>query len=223
MKTFIRSMAAVLLAMTVTLTADAGETFSETLNEGDSYRGRGSFDLAIRTYEAALGQAGDDTERALAFTKIAEVYADNLGDCDKGLEYARRAIALPAAPVGRVSALRVAGDCNMKMERDQAAVTLLEEADKLTGVDWIKPVIALKLGDAYRKIGKFEQAIGSYRNVLATDADNATKGVAQLNIGLTQQYNLNNIPGARNAYAEAERLNPSLGSEIADHRSRFNP
>lgn len=202
----------------------AAESYEESLSAGDAHRAAGEAEKALAEYEEALGQASNETEKALALGKQGVVQAFDEKDYAAAAKLADEALALEGiAAVAEVTALQVRAECEAKGEKNHArAANVLEEALKLEGVDWSRPGLLLSLGDARRHLGKFDEAISAYEEVLGIDGVSAPmKAVAHLNIGLTWQYDLRKPDKARESYASAVELNEALGSEVEEHLGRL--
>ena len=202
----------------------AAETYQASLQAGDAQRLGHHPEAALTEYEAALGQAATATERSLAMGKKGYVLAYDRKDYPAAREQAQQALALEGAePVAQVTALQVLAECQMKADKNFAgAAALLEKAAKLEGVDWAQPMVALSLGDCWRFAGQFDQAMACYQRIVAMpNADATIKAIAQLNQGLTWQYDRQDFPKAKLAYAAALALKPDLKAEIDGHLARI--
>ena len=204
--------------------AAAADTYTNSLKAGDDARKTGNTTSAFAEYDAALTQAATPTERALAIGKKAAVIAYDTKEYARAKKYAEEALAIPdIQPIARVTALQVLAECQMKDAPDfTAAAKSLTQALDLQGVDWAKPWLLMSLGDCRRQTGEFTEALACYNKVLALpDAANDAKAVANLNTGLTQQYNLKDGKAAREAYAKAVAINPALQAEVTGHLAKL--
>ncbi|MEI8036787.1 MAG: hypothetical protein WCJ14_00205 [Verrucomicrobiota bacterium] len=203
----------------------AAENYQASLQAGDAQRQSQHPDAALTEYEAALGQAATDTERALAMGKKGYVLAFDRKDYPAARALVLQALALEnTAPVAQVTALQVMAECQMKADKNYAAATTtLEKAGQLAGVDWAQPMIALSLGDCRRFAGQFDQAMASYQRIVdMPDADATIKAIAHLNQGLTWQYDRQDFAKAKLAYAAALALKPDLKAEVDGHLARMS-
>jgi tetratricopeptide (TPR) repeat protein len=210
----------------VTLTAGAQESFEAAVAQGDSARGVADVPSALAAYRTAANLAVNDTERGIALGKQAEVQAQLVKDFSAAKALAEQSLALPDAhAVSRVVALQVLAASVVGQDENHArAVSLLEEAARLEGVDWAKPTVLLSLGDARRMSGAFDEALAAYGDVLALPGiAPAIAATAHLNTGLTYQYSLMQPAAARDAYARAVELQPGLAGEINAHLARLSP
>ncbi len=217
--------ATLILALCVGLCA-AAETYPASLRAGDEAAAAGRHDEAVGEYEAAAAQAGDPTEHAVALGKLARVHLHGRRDHDAARATAERALAITdARPIGRVTALEVLARCQMRSDRDfDGAAETIRRAMELEGVEWAQPNLALMLGDCHRLSGRAREAIASYERALGmAQAGDALKGVAHLNIGLTQQYGLRSPAEARASYGRAVELNPDLRGEVEGHLRSLGP
>jgi tetratricopeptide (TPR) repeat protein len=201
-----------------------GATYSESLATGDRARRYRQLDQALAYYETAIDQAANDTERALAIGKKAEIYAFERKDYEAARAIIEGALRLnDVQPVARVTALQVLAECRMKADTNyQAAVVILEQAAQLRGVEWAQPSVAIKLGDCYRFTGRYDEALAAYQRILGmSSADRNIKAVTYLNIGLTYQYDLGDAEKAKAAYAKAAEMKPDLKNEIDGHLAKI--
>lgn len=220
MKCTLRLLAGLLVLGTTSVLA--GATYQESLKAGDSYRAAGVYDRAMAEFEAGLTQAANSTEEALALGKMAEVLAFNKNDFVKARELADKALSkFNVEPVGRVTALQVKAHCQIKGDNDRAAaITTLEQAAALPGVDWAMPAVQMELGDCYRMTDNAAKALAAYESIIAmSQVSPEVKATAYLNIGLTRQYNLQNPASAKDSYQKAVSLMPSLEGEVKQHLS----
>lgn len=214
-------LALVLLVGSAGLRA-AGD-YPASLKAGDERLQAKNFDQALVEYRAALAQAANDTETGLALGKQAHVLASGQKDYAAAKPLAEKALALPnAKAVARVTALQALAECQMRGDKDfQAAAKTLVQALALDDVEWAQPSLRLSLGDCYRGCGQFEEALAVYQRVVETKTvDSGTRAVAQLNLGLTWQYNLKDCEKAKAAYATAVKLLPRLQQEVDGHLAR---
>jgi tetratricopeptide (TPR) repeat protein len=223
MHRLVRLAACLALSTALLPAARAADTFAGSIDLGDQLRRNADFPAAIAAYASAQTQAANDTERAIALSKKADLYAFSARDYAKARTEAEQALALTADPVGHVTALHALAEVQAKLDQNYPVATAtLEKAVALPGVDWAQPNLLLSLGDAYRLGNRFEDALGAYNRLLARPAvDPNLQAIAHLNIGITQQYNLVNATAARAAYAQAVALNPGLKGEIDNHLSRL--
>mgnify|MGYP003591870404 CR=1 FL=1 len=200
----------------------AGTNYEASVRAGEAAQRAGHGSAALVEYSAALAQAANTTERALALAKKATVHAYVHQDYAAAQAAARSALDLTnARPVARVTALQVLAECQMKAEGDNvAAAGTLEEALLLPEVDWARPTLLLMLGDAYRLTGQFTMALANLQELQdLPDADTGAKGTGMLNTGFIYQYGLKDPAKARAAYAAAVRLRPDLQAEVARHEA----
>lgn len=221
----IRHILLATLTVTATLAVHGFEnTFQTAIQTGDEHRGHNASDLALEEYQRALDLAGSDTERAIAYSKRAEVLAYDLQDCPRAKEEAEKALDLrKSEPVGHVTALQALAKCQMAHDRDfAAAADTIERALRLDGVDWAKPNLNLMLGDCYRETGEPRKALSAYEEVIDHErADDGMIGTAYFNIGMTQQYMMNNPARARRAYEKALEHRSFLDVEVQKHLSNM--
>jgi len=202
---------------------NAADTYDASLKAGDEHRVKKEYGPALTEYEAAFGLSANDGMKALALGKKGGVYLDQKNysaakqAAQEALEYKN------LAPVARVIALQVLGDCQLKDEKDYVgAIDTLEQGLLLQGVDWAQPSLNLALGDSYRFSGRFDKALEAYQKIPSIPgASDGIKAIAYLNSGLTYQYNLHDEEQAKAAYKKVVELNPALKKEVDDHLSRF--
>jgi tetratricopeptide (TPR) repeat protein len=222
----VRPAAICLVAAILALSAapvQAADTYDASLKAGDEHRVKKEYEPALAEYVAAFGLSSNDGMKALALGKKGGVYLDQKNysaakqAAQEALEYKN------LAPVAKVIALQVLGDCQLKDEKDYVgAIDTLEQALLLQGVDWAQPSVNLSLGDSYRLSGKFDKALETYQKIPAVaGASNGIKSIAWLNIGLTYQYNLRDDAQAKAAYKKVVELNPGLKAEVDEHLSRI--
>ncbi len=199
-------------------------SFSESIHLGDEHRGHASPEMAIQAFDDGFNLAANDTERGIALSKKAEVYAYDLKNYDLARTVAEESLALKeAGPVAHVTAYQVLAEIRIKKDNDhRAALSLLEKAVKLEGVEWAHPTLYMMLGDCHRATGDFYKALKSYEKITGMpNTSDALLGTAHLNLGITYQYNLNNPSEARKAYDKAIDHRSSLESEVKSHLSRL--
>lgn len=198
--------------------------YTELLKAGDDKAGAGDLDAAIAQYSEAETAAQSPTEKALALSKKA-IMLTRKQDYTSAKDAAEAALNVSGAvaPVGRVEALQALAICQIRNESDfQGALTTLDLAAELQGVDWAKPATAMLRGDALRMSGTFPEAITSYESILEMpEVASGTKAVAWLNIGLAQQYGLRDGAKASEAYTKAVELNPGLQAEVDGHKAKL--
>lgn len=202
----------------------AADTYTASLQAGDTARRAKKPDVALTEYEAAEGQAKTDTERGLAKGKAAMVYAFDLNEYAKGKELAEEVLGGSATgPVALVTAIQALAQCQMIGDEDyDGAAETLNFGFGLGGVDWAQPILSNMLGDCYRFGKRFDEALAAYRRVEEMPEANADiKAIALLNTGITYQYGLNDAENAREAYAAAVVLKPSLKGEVEDHLGKL--
>ena len=215
-------LAAALLAL-ATAPMHAADTYDASLRAGDEHRMKKEYEPALAEYEAAFGLSSNDGMKALALGKKGGVYLDQK-NYSAAKQAAQQALEYKElAPVAKVIALQVLGDCQLKDEKDYVgAIDTLEQAVLLQGVDWAQPSVNLSLGDSYRLSGKFDKALETYQKIPAVSgASNGIKAIAWLNIGITYQYNLRYEAQAKAAYKKVVELNPGLKTEVDEHLSRI--
>ena len=201
----------------------AADTYDASLKAGDEHRVKNEYEPALAEYEAAFGLSQNDGMKALALGKKGVIYLDqkNYSAAKQAAQQALEYRGL--APVAKVIALQVLGDCQIKDEKDYVgAIDTLEQGLLLEGVAWAQPSLNLSLGDAYRLSGNFDKALEAYQRIPAlTSASEGIKSIAWLNIGITYQYNLRDGEQAKASYKKAVELNPALKKEVDDHLSRI--
>jgi tetratricopeptide (TPR) repeat protein len=203
--------------------AQSADPYTEKLQAGDAKSASGNHDGAVADYDAAVADAQTPTQRALALGKKAMVLAQKQ-DYASAREAADSALSTnaPIEPVAEVTALQALAKCQLHEKNYAGALESMTRAVGLSGVDWAKPELAMIRGDAERGTGKFDAAVASYRSILdMPGVSNEFKGVAWLNIGLTEQYSLKNGANAREAYAKAGELNPGLKAETETHVAKI--
>ncbi len=214
------SLALLILAA---LSAQSADPYTEKLQAGDAKSAAGDRTGAAADYEAAVADAQTPTQRALALGKKALALVQEQ-DYAGAREAADSALATNASiePVAEVTALQALAKCQLHEKNYAGALESMIRADGLSGVEWARPELAMIRGDAERGSGKFDAAMASYRSILdMPEVSNEFKGVAWLNIGLTEQYSLNNGAGAKEAYMNAGDLNPGLKAEAETHLAKI--
>ena len=203
----------------------AGANFSESLKAADAAIGTQQGDVALREIDAALTQAANPGERALALSKKGYVLAFLRKDYAAARQAVDEALQTPMAPVARVTALQTLAECQMKANRDfQGAISNLETAMALPDVDWAKPSLGMSLADAHREVLQLNDAMTAYQRVTEmANAPASLRAGAWLNIGYIYQYDRKDAAGARNAYAKAVELKPDLRSEVDKHQASLAP
>lgn len=203
--------------------ARAADTYDASLKAGDKFLGEQQYGPALTEYEAALKLATDSGMKALALGKKGAAYCGQQ-KYTEARKSAEEALAIPElAPVAQVIALQALGEAQLKGDKDfPAAITSLEKASKLEGVDWAMPMVNLLLGDAYSFSGKSAEGIAAYAKVIATPGgSDGLKAIAWLNTGTANQYGLKDAAKARAAYTEAVKLNPGLKSTVDEHLAKL--
>lgn len=221
----IRSCLALALMLAAPVASLAAATYTDSLKAADTAMGAGQNDFALSELGTALTQAANPGERALALAKKGYILAFVKQDFAGARAAVDEALSTPIAPVARVTALQVLAQCKMKADKDYAgAITDLQSALALTGVDWAKPALSLTLGDCYRESGQLDLALATYQSLIAMpNADAAGKAGAYLNSGFIYQYDRKDAGKAKEAYANAVQLRPDLKTEVAGHLSRLAP
>lgn len=205
------------------LCAQPVDPYTDKLKAGDTKAAAGDFAGAAADYDAAFADAKTPTQSALARGKKALVLAQKK-DFPAAREAAEGALAISGSiePVAEVTALQALAKCQLEGKDYAGALASVSRADSLQGVDWAKADVAMIRGDAERGAGKFDAAVASYRSILdMTGVSNELKGVAWLNIGLTEQYSLKNGANAKEAYSKAGELNPGLKAEVETHVAKI--
>ena len=119
---------------------------------------------ALEDFRAVLAE---DPDHAPAVVSAAQCHAA-LGDLTPARTLYERALTLGLAPNSVVTVRRELGKLCMRLGAFDDAQAHLERARRLARAD---PEIAALLGDAYRKRGAPERAIGEYERALSIDAD----------------------------------------------------
>jgi tetratricopeptide (TPR) repeat protein len=211
------------LLMPAAVLAQSSDPYTEKLKAGDAKSASGDQAGAAADYEAAVADAQTPTQRALALGKKAMALAQKQ-DYAAAKEAADSALATNGSiePVAEVTALQALAKCQLHEKNYAGALESTARAGALAGVEWAKPELAMIRGDAERGSGKFDAAVASYRSILdMPDVSNEFKGVAWLNIGLTEQYSLKNGANAKEAYMKAGELNPGLKAEAETHFAKI--
>lgn len=216
-------LATIFLVMPKPAFAQPLDPYTDKLKAGDAKSAAGDFTGAAADYDAAHRDAQTPTQVALALGKKAlalvnkEDYASAKDAADEALE-----IGGSLEPVAEVTALQALGKCQLHDKDYAGALESMTRADDLVGVEWAKAEVAMIRGDAERGVAKFDEAVESYRKVVdMPDVSDGFKGVAWLNIGLTEQYSRNNSALAKEAYVKAVQLNPGLKAEADDHAAKI--
>lgn len=201
----------------------SADPYTEKLQAGDAKAASGDQAGAAADYEAAVADAQTPTQRALALGKKAMALAQKQ-DFVAAKAAVDGALATNSSiePVAEVTALQALAKCQLHEKNYAGALESMTRAGGLSGVDWAKPELAMIRGDAERGSGKFDAAVASYRSILdMPGVSNEFKGVAWLNIGLTEQYSLKNGANAKEAYTKAGELNPGLKAEAETHFAKI--
>jgi tetratricopeptide (TPR) repeat protein len=201
----------------------AADTYDASLKAGDTHNKAKEYEQALTEYDSALKLAENDGMKALAMGKKAAVYCEQKNYA-AARELAEEAAAMPnLAPVAQVIVLQALGEAQLKGDKDNAAaIESLEKASRLQGVDWAQPMVNLLLGDAYSLSGKAKEGIAAYARVIALpSANQGVKAVAYLNTGTSYQYGLKDAANAKEAYAEAVKLNPELKATVDGHLAKL--
>jgi tetratricopeptide (TPR) repeat protein len=201
-------------------TTFAAGSYSESLQAADAALGAAQPEVALQEIATALTQAANDGERALAVAKKAYVLAFSRQDYSGARQAANQALEVEGlAPVAKVSALQALAQCQIEADRDIAgAITSLETAMQLPDVDWAKPDIGFTLAESYRESMQLNKAFDTYQRV--TEMANAhadMKANSYLHMGFIFQYDRKDAAGARQAYAKAVELRPTLQAEVDRH------
>lgn len=217
------AIVALTLLVSAAAFAQVADPYTEKLQAGDSKSASGDLDGAVADYDAAHADAQTPTQGALALGKKALVLIRKQ-DYPSAREAADSAINSNASiePVALVTALQALAKCQLHDKNYAGALESMTRAAALSGVDWAKPDLAMIKGDAERGSGQFDAAVASYRSILdMPEVSNEFKGVAWLNIGLTEQYSLMNGANAKEAYIKAGELNPGLKAEAETHFAKI--
>lgn len=201
----------------------AADPYTDKLKAGDAKAASGDQAGAAADYDAAVSDAQTPTQRALALGKKAMVLVQTK-DYPAAREAADSALSTSASiePVAEVTALQALAKCQLHEKNFSGALESMLRADTLSGVDWAKAGSAMIRGDAERGSGNHDAAITCYRSVLEMPGvSDDFKGVAWLNIGLTEQYSLKNGAAAKEAYTKAAELNPGLKDEAESNSAKI--
>ena len=198
--------------------------YNDSLKAGDDAMNAGNLDLAMQEFEAALGHAVADGEKAFARAKKAYVLAFRKKDypaARKEVDEAAKTAAL--SPVAQLTVHQVLAECQMRGDRDYAeAAKNLEKAVALPDVDFARPYVSLSLADCYRETGDFQKALDTAKAVLDTHGVSPqVQASAHFNMGLTFQYGMKDFEKAKQAYAEAVKLNPGLKGDADSQSSKM--
>ena len=216
-------LASLALLVPIVVFAQSADPYTEKLKAGDAKSASGDQSGAAADYNAAVADAKTPTQRALALGKKAVALAQTQ-DYAGAREAADSALAGGSSiePVAEVTALQALAKCQLHEKNYTGALESIVRADGLSGVEWAKPEVAMIRGDAERGSWKFDAALAAYRSILdMPQVSNEFKGVAWLNIGLTEQYSLKNSANAKEAYAKAGELNPGLKAETETHLAKI--
>lgn len=207
----------------VSIVSASAQGYGEQLSAGDKALGAQDLPGALAAYTKAQEISTNDGERAFAQAKQAFVKAEQK-DYSGAQTLAEESLATNGiAAVCKVTAYQALAKAKMRGDEDfEGAIDVLEKAQKLGGVDWAQPLVNLMLGDCYRETGKNDMAIEVYNQIITMpNANPGIKASTYFNIGLTQQYALKNTEKAKEAFAEAVKLNPSLQAEADKHTSKL--
>lgn len=202
----------------------AAANYNDSLKAGDEAMGTGNADLAIKEFEAALGHAVAEGEKAFAQAKKAYVLAFNKKDyagARKDVEEAMKVVSL--SPVAQLTVLQTMAEIQMRGDRNYAeAAKNLEKALALPDIDFARPYLHIPLADCYRETGQFQKALDSCRAALDTKGAPANlQASAHFNMGMTYQYGLKDFENAKKSYAEAVKLNPGLKGDADSHTAKM--
>jgi tetratricopeptide (TPR) repeat protein len=203
--------------------AQSADPYTEKLQAGDAKSAASDRAGAAVDYEAAVADAQTPTQRALALGKKAMALTQE-NDYAGARAAADSALATGASiePVAEVIALQALAKCQLHDKDHAGALESMIRAGALAGVEWARPDLTMIRGDAERGGGNFDAALASYRSILdLPDVSDEFKGVAWLNIGLTEQYSLRNDANAKEAYIKAGELNPGLKDEAGTHLAKI--
>jgi len=201
----------------------SAQDYGAQLSAGDKALGSQDLPGALAAYAKAQEISTNDGERAFAKAKQAFVKAEQK-DYAGAQALAEESLATQGgiSAVCKVTAYQALAKAKMRGDEDyEAAIEVLEKAQRLNGVDWAQPLVNLMLGDCYRETGKNDMAVEVYEEIIKMpDASPGAKAQAYFNMGLTEQYALKNAQKAKEAFAEAVKLNPSLQAEADKHASK---
>ncbi len=208
-----------LMLLSCAVSAEEQSAFKNSLNEAKKLRYEKKYPDAAKAYDAAFGAAKSETDRAIALSRKAHMYAIDMRDCDKAEEAATAALRhRKSHAVGHITALEVLAYCKIQDKKYDHALTIVKKAEKMEGVDWAQGSIQMLKGDAYRLSGEPQEALKVFSKLVEREGlNNQFRGVAYLNLGLTYQYGLRQPEEAKQAYKNAVKYNDSLKSEVAGH------
>lgn len=212
-----------LMALLVSALGQSADPYTAKLQAGDAKFVSGDQNGAVADYEAALADAQTPTQRALALGKKAMVLVQ-MRDYPTAREAADSALSTNGSieSVAEVTALQALAKCQLHEKDYPGALDSMSRAGELSGIEWAKPELAMIRGDAERGTGMFDAALASYRSILdMPEVSSGFRGVAWLNIGLTEQYGLKNGLNAKEAYVNAGELNPGLQAETEAHMAKI--
>lgn len=203
--------------------AQSADPYTDKLQAGDAKMASGDAAGAAAAYESSVSDAKTPTQRALASGKqsLALIQAGDFAGARVAVDSANPDNTA-IEPVAEVTVLHALAKCQLQEKSYAEALDSVMRADALPGVDWAKADLAMVRGDAERASGQAEAAVATYRNILEMPGvTDQYKGVAWLNIGIAQQYSMNNGAEAKEAYAKACQLNPCLKAEVATHTAKI--
>jgi len=212
------------LAIFVQPSARAAANYSDSLKAGDSAMDAGNLDLALQEFEAAIGHAVAEGEKSFAKAKKAYVLAFRKKDYGAARKEVEGVVSINTlSPVAQLTVLQVLAECQMRGDRNYVeAAKNLEKAVALPDVDFARPYVSLSLADCYRETGEFQKALDAAKAVLDTKGISAqAQASAHFNMGLTYQYGLKDFEKAKQAYAEAVKLNPGLKGDADSQSSKM--
>lgn len=204
--------------------AFAAATYHDSLKAGDEAMNSGNAELALQEFEAALGHAVAEGEKAFARAKKAYVLAFKKKEYDKAKLELDEAVKVTAlSSVAQLTVLQSLAECQMRGERNYRAAALnLEKAIALPEIDFARPYLSLSLADCYREAGEFPKALDVAKAVLDTKgASSQVQASAHFNMGLTYQYGSKDFESAKKSYAEAVKLNPGLKADADSQLSKI--
>jgi len=213
-----------LLRLAPAATRAAG-SYSDSLKAADAALGARQVATALQELEAAVTQAANEGERALALAKKADVLAFSKQDYAAARGPAEEALKVQAlAPVAKIIALKALAQCQIKADKNYSgAMANLQAALALPGEDWAKPMAAIMLADCYREIQQLNDAFTTYQSVLTLPAAGAyEKATAHLHMAFIYQYDRKDAAKARESYAAAVQLRPELRQEVDGHLGRLS-
>jgi tetratricopeptide (TPR) repeat protein len=200
--------------------------YIDSLKAGDTAMDSGKADLALEEFEAAVGHGVTEGEKAFARAKKAFVLSFKKKDyaaARKEVDELAKSLAT-LSPVAQLTVLQVLAECQMRADRNFVGATEnLEKALALPDVDFARPYLNLNLADCYRETGEFSKSLEASQRVLdAAGVSSQTQASARFSMGQTYQYGLKDFEKAKQAYAEAVKLNPGLKGS-ADSESAKMP